>query len=425
MDNSYVNVGNKKIHRAWLILVGCCFLQAGALGNILTSSGVFMVPICEELGFARSELSLYLTMYFAFGIVGLPIAGKLLSVFDIRIIMGISVIATALAAGLMGTYTELWQWIASGIVFGTFGSCVFMVPYSSMLANWFEKRSGFAMGAASCCAAVAAAVFAPMYQTIIAEFGWRIAYYAQGAIVVLFILPWVLFVFKLRPSDIGAKPYGYSGEGRQNFKGSEKSSSLSGTPIRKALLSVSFVMMFFFAGITALVGSGFDSHLPGYAISIGYDAGFAALMVSALQIGSFFEKMIMGVVNDKIGVQKTVFLEFALIFLGIIGLIFSKSPWMLLASAFLFGVQDSLLAVSFPLILRQLFGNRDFTQIYAFARGGSGIFGAFAAVLVGFSFDSTGSFVPAFVGAMILCVVGTIEIVIAYRFKNKLKWETE
>lgn len=423
-DNSYIKIGPKKINRAWIILIGCCFLQAGGLGNILTSSGVFMVPVCEELGFARSQLSLYITMYFLFGIVGLPIAGELISRFNIRVIMTISTIVLAASVALMGTYTQLWQWIASGIVFGTFGSCVLMVPYSSMIANWFKKRSGFAMGAASCCAALSAALFAPFYQAIISEFGWRIAYFIQGGVVAAFILPFTLFVFRLRPSDIGALPYGEDeATGRRDEEDVEEGKGLPGVPLRRALPSISFVMMFLFAGITKLVGSGFDSHMPGYAISLGYDAAFAALVVSALQLGSFVEKMLMGVVNDRIGVRKTVILEFALIALGILGLIFVQESWQFLAAAALFGVQDSLLAVSFPLLLRQIFGRKAFSQIYSFAAGGSGIIGAFAAVLVGLSYDLSGSFVPAFIGALVLCGLGCIIVTIAYRCRKRLAWE--
>ena len=426
-DPSYISIGGKKFHRAWLILVGCCFLQAGALGNILTSAGVFMVPVCTELGFARSQLSLYISMYFAFGIVGLPVAGKLLTRFDTRLVMTICTIALAASVALMGTYTQLWQWIASGIVFGTFGSAVFMVPYSSMIANWFLKRSGFAMGAASCCAAIAAAVFAPFYQFIITEFGWRIAYFVQGGIVAAFILPWTLTVFRIHPDMIGAKPYGYGEEPDASTPYQEPDETeIPRVPMKRILFSIPFAMMFLYAGITALVGGGFDSHMPGYAISLGYTAAFGALTTSALQLGSFCEKIIMGVLNDKIGVRKTVFLEFALISLGAFGLIVSKDiPWLFLASAALFGVQDSLLAVSFPLLLRQVFDPRDFTDVYAFARGGSGVIGIFAAPLVGLSFDLTGSFVPAFVCAIALCAFGVVEVIIAYKFRQVGRHDNE
>ena len=49
----------------------------------------------------------------------------------------------------MGFYTAPWMCICSGIVFGTFGCCVFTIPLVSMIGNWFHKRTGVAMGIAT------------------------------------------------------------------------------------------------------------------------------------------------------------------------------------------------------------------------------------------------------------------------------------
>jgi MFS family permease len=423
--SSEIAIGPWRFHRAWLILVGCCFLQAGALGTILTSSGVFFVPVCTELGFTRAEFSTWITAYFLAGIVCMPFAGILLSRFNIRIVMSTCVIAVASAAALMSTYTELWQFIFSGAIYGSFGTCVFMVPYSSMLGNWFMKRTGVAMGVASCAAAIAAAVFSPMFQFFITEFGWRTTYLVQGAIVAGFILPWSLFVFRLRPKDVGIDPYGYDPSQRPVDAMPSKGGSIPGVPWKKAIITVPFITLFIYSGVAALVGSGFDSHIPGIAISFGYDATLGALMVSALQMGSFCDKILMGWLNDKIGVQRTIYVEFAVTILGIVGLIFFRNPYLLLIAAFFFGVQDSLLAISVPTFLRQLFGRKDYTKLYAWTQVGVGLFGSFASVFVGLSFDLTTSFVPALCGAIVICLLGSILVTAAYHGRKKLKaiWE--
>ena len=52
------------VHYAWWVMIGCFFLQAGALGAIMNAGGIFIVPVCNELGFDRGALALYLTFYF-------------------------------------------------------------------------------------------------------------------------------------------------------------------------------------------------------------------------------------------------------------------------------------------------------------------------------------------------------------------------
>ena len=51
-------------------------MQAGGLGAVLDAAGVFFVPVCDDLGFTRSELSLYLTFYFIATVFAMPLVGK-------------------------------------------------------------------------------------------------------------------------------------------------------------------------------------------------------------------------------------------------------------------------------------------------------------------------------------------------------------
>lgn len=422
-DNSYFSLGGKlKIHRAWIVLAGCCFLQAGSLGAILGSVGVFYVPICTELGFARSELALHITAYFLSSVFALPLAGKLISKYDLRIVISVSAVACALAAGLCSAYTQVWQWICSGVVYGTFGCCVFQVPAAAMLGNWFKKRAGIAMGISAGVASVATAIFAPMYSWVIQLAGWRFAYVVQAGIVLCFILPWSLTVLRLRPAEVGALPYGWD-PAEHDGESAVEQVGTQGVPLDRALKSVSFVALFVFAGIAVWIGSGFDSHLPGYAESRGLDPMLAAWVVTSLQLGSFTEKMIMGFVNDKFGVRRTVYIEFVVVSIGVLGLIFAQAPWQFFVAGFLFGVQDSFTSISVPLMVREVFGPKDYARIYAWVRTGSGLVGSCAVWMVGLSYDLAGTYVWAFVGALVVCVLGAVLVSVVYAFRRKLTWD--
>ena len=419
--NSYIKLGSHSIHKAWLMLVGCSILTAGTLVAIFGGCGVFYVPICNDLGFARNEIASWQQAHFLSMIPAMPLAAKVIERFNLRLVMSISAIACALAAALMGTYTEIWQWVCSGVVYGTFGTCLMQLPQAAILGIWFQKKTGLAMGIATAVGSIGSAVSALAFANIIQASGWRMAYLVQGAVVILTSLPFTLFVFRLRPSDIGALPYGFD---PLADKGNAASTPMTnrGVPLKRGLLSLAFVMIFIFAGIAALIGSGFDAHLPGYAESIGYSALFGASLVSALQLGSFCEKLIMGWANDHFGIQRTVYIEFFVVAAGMVGLILFRNEAGLLLSAFLFGVQDSFTSISLPLLLRKLFGERNFTEYYAWARIGSGIFGSFGSRLVGLSFDITASFVPAFLIAIILCILGTLVVTVARMSSRKLPW---
>ncbi len=421
---SYVTFGGHRLHKAWIILIGCCFLQAATLAPIMGCQGNFVVPICNELGCGRSEISVFNTAYWLSMIPALPVAGRILAKHDTRKVMTASTVAVALAVGAMGFYTAPWMWICSGIVFGTFGCCVFTIPLVSMIGNWFHKRTGVAMGIATAVSALAIVVLSPFLQWCISQFGWRNAYFVEMLIVVVFALPWTVLVFRDEPGQWGAEPYGLDDQANAELQ--ERTGldfqGQPGVPLAQALRSVPFVMLFLFAGIAAMIGSGFDSHLPGYADSLGLSAEFGAYLVSALAFGSFCEKLVMGWVNDRFGVWAGVTAEFAMVSIGVVGLLVLREPLLLVAFTFLFGVQDSFTNVSLPLLVRKVFGSRSYTEIFSWTRMGAGIFGSFAAVLVGLSYDTTGSYAPAFLGALVAVLLGAAFVFVAFKTMRTLVW---
>lgn len=412
------------IHRAWWILVGCCFMQAGGLGAVLDAAGVFFVPVCEDLGFSRSEISLYLTFYFIATVFAMPVVGKWITKYNINRLLSVSFTLVVAAVAAMGFYTEPWQWWMSGVVFGLAGSFIFVVPTPILIGNWFKAHKGLALGAAMSFSGIGGAVLSPLFTLLIESFGWRHAYLLVAVIMAVLVLPWTLFVFKLRPEDVGCRPYGWTEEDeRGEAARAVDVGDLPGVPVSKALKTVSFVCMFLFAGLIAYF-AGFNSHLPGFAQSVGFSAMVGSSLLTAVMVGNVVEKFFVGWLNDRIGVQFTVNIQLAMVALGLLGFIFAGNNLVLLyVSAFLFGAQNSLVSVSTPLLIRQMFGERDFPAIYSYTRIGTGVIGCLGPVTVAGVFDATGSFVPAFALGVAITALSFLAVHTAYAFRSKLQWE--
>ncbi|BDE96907.1 MFS transporter [Raoultibacter timonensis] len=412
-----------RLHYAWVIMIGCCFMQAGGLGAVLDAAGVFFVPVCEDLGLLRSEISMYLTFYFIATVFAMPIVGKWITKYNINVLLSVSFALVVVAVALMGTYTAAWQWWISGIVFGLAGSFIFVVPAPILIGNWFKKRRGIALGIAMSFSGIGGAALSPLFTIFIQDFGWRNAYFIAAIIMAVLVLPWTAFVFKLRPEDMGLRPYGWTEEDeRAELSREKKHLALPGVPLKKALKTVPFVCMFLFAGLIAYF-AGFNSHLPGFAQSVGHSALVGSSLLTAVMIGNVVEKLFVGWLNDKVGVQLTVNIQLAMVALGFIGFIFSGGNLvMLYISAFLFGAQNSLVSVSTPLLIRQIFGERDFPAIFTYARIGTGVIGCFGPVTVGAIFDATGSFIPAFVLGIGITALGFITTRLAYVYRRRLHW---
>ena len=291
------------IHYAWKIMIGCCFLQAGALGAIMNSGGVFFVPICEDLGFDRGAIALYLTFYFIATTFTYPLVARFLPRWDFRkFLTGCFLILAAVEAA-MGFFTELWQWYVGGIILGIAGALVFVVASTVLIENWFVEKRGTALGIAMCGSGIGGVIFPILGNFLIETIGWRMAYPAIAVIICVLVLPWTIFVFRLHPSDLGLEPYGAD----KAKEIEEAASNEKGMPAKRAICTLAFVCIFLYAGIEALF-SGYNNHLPGFAESIGYSAAFGASILSLAQLGYTVATLVMGWVTDKIGVAASTYI---------------------------------------------------------------------------------------------------------------------
>ena len=178
-----------RVHYAWLILIGCCFMQAGGLGAVLDAAGVFFVPVCDSLGFSRSEISLYLTFYFIATVFAMPLVGRWITRFNINRLLSVSFLLVIAAVAAMGFYTEPWQWWVSGIVFGLAGSFIFVMPAPILIGNWFHTRKGIALGVAMSFSGIGGAILSPVFTLFIQTFGWREAYLIAAVVMGVLVLP--------------------------------------------------------------------------------------------------------------------------------------------------------------------------------------------------------------------------------------------
>ena len=410
-----------KFHFAFIILVGCCLLEAFGMGLILNCTSLFYVPICNDLGFSRAEISTFMTGYFVGTTIFTPLMGRWLSKHDTRVIMSICIVLLSGSLCACSMYTEIWQWQISGFIMGGAGAGIFVLPAASMIGNWFVKRRGFFHGITFSFTGISAAINAQIIGYIILAFGWRSAYLFVGIASFVVILPLSIFIFCYKPADMGMLPYGADSEEAAK----DSSVTMRGVSLKVAVASAAFWCLFLFGGIASFCHGGIEQHMPGYIQSIGFTASFAATVVSGQALGSVLDKWIMGWLNDKIGVRWTTIVELICICVGIAGFVLLKNPAALIFCAILFGVQDSLMSCSLPLLIRDIFGSKHYTEIHGWIRAGVGLFGTPSGILVGAVYDNTGSFVPAFWFLVAVCIFAIGCVFIAYRTKHKLNWDHE
>lgn len=238
-----------RIHYAWWVLVACCMMMLGGQGIINNCSGIFYAPAAEAYGVGRGDISFYRTVANLATCCALPLAGKYLPRWNVRIVLPVAMGIVCISAASMPLCAEVWMWYVIGAIQGLLGAFVFLVPAPIILANWFYKRTGFAVGFAMAFSGLGGVVFNPIISYAVALWGWQTAYLVYAGLAALVTLPFLIFVMRYKPEDVGLKPYGW--EERSSANDEDDVSEAKGVTLHDAVRSPVFWMTLLLIGLIA------------------------------------------------------------------------------------------------------------------------------------------------------------------------------
>ena len=197
-----------RIFYGWWIVLGAIVAQFVAIGMQVSVSGVFLVPMTEDLDWSRSQFTLATTAGNAISAgIGFFI-GAYVDRVGARPLMVIG--ATIIGAALMAVsrVEELWQFVLlRGVIFAIGFTMVGNLVVNVTVSKWFVRRRGWAISMASL-GVSAAGIFMPLIMVpVVDTIGWRDAWIVLGLAVWVLIYP-VAMVMRRQPEDHGLLPDG-------------------------------------------------------------------------------------------------------------------------------------------------------------------------------------------------------------------------
>ncbi len=410
--------GQKGIHRAWLTVLGCGLLIAGSVTFYTVVIGNFFVPASEELGVEYSDISLYSTLVYIGIAAGLPFVGNLLPKIPPIGIAAFAALQSAVVIFLSYCPSVMGWWIGGFLIgFGmAFTSIVFI---STVLTNWFVKKTGFAIGLAWALASVASAIMSPITVELMNAMGWRTSLLIFAIVGLVMAVPAALFLVSYSPERKGLKPYGY--EAMANGEVVME----SGVPAKRAVRSFAFVLVALALALTQIV-SVINAYFPMYAESVGFSPSVGALMISVALMFDIGLNPFVGWTIDKVGAIRAFVAWMVVGILAMLILMVSAGNELL---AYLgAGLGDTLyvlLGVGIASVASSVFGTKDYGKIFAYIT----IFGFAAGSVGGFIiaslYEYTGSFIAVFIFCICTIVVISLAVIGAWFFGKKLPHVTE
>jgi len=375
----------------WWIVAAAVLVQAFGVGFTQYAFPLFLKPVAEEFGASRSQVaSGYSGLAVAMASLG-PFLGHALDRRSIRAILCAGALAMAAGFALIAAAPELWLLglLLAGVV-GPGALAAGPLSASKLVANWFLRRRGLALGIAATGTSVGGFAVPPLLTLAIERLGWRGAALSMAAALVLVALPIAALAVVGRPEERGLVP-----------DGDPPDPTAPRAPPASHATRGSFALLQHdrnFQAITLSIGSvfailgGLLTNLHAYATDLGIPAERASLLFSVLSACGIVGKLAFGSIADRWSKRALVWIAMAMlaVFLGVL-LIRPGFGWLALAT----GVAGFALGGFLPLwgaLIADCFGRESFGRVMGLMGPLMLPLNIAALQLAPWSFDSTGSY---------------------------------
>ena len=188
--------------------------------------------------------------------------------------------------------------------------------------------------------------------------------------------------------------------------------------LKKLLNLCPFYSIFIFTGLLGLMIT-VSFHIPNHLQSEGFSTTLAASVVTCIMIGQTSGKFLLGWLNDKVGIKITNVVGIGSGIVGIMFILFSGTLGgiTLFIGGLVFGIGYSTSTLLPPMIIKTVFGNKDYASILSIIMAASTLAIAVGTTVFGFVYDITGSYYAVFIAVLAIQVSAILLSLIILRRK--------
>ena len=383
------------------------------------SLGVFVVPFEEEFGWSRGQVSLGIALATVVSGLMSPLVGLAVERLGARPVLAAAAVGMGICFALLGLTWSLVYLYAMFALMAVWRAGLMLVPVSQVVANWFERRRGLAMGIATTGIGFGGLVMAPLCKVLISTVGWRSTFFIMGLVIIAVALPLILLVIRQHPADRGLLPDGASSasaSGASNPDSHRQPDPMARTwSVGDAIRTRAFILT------TAAIGLGFASlgavllHTSPFMEDRGVAPELAGLILGLVAGMGIFGKVGAGYLADRVPPHRVLTGVFLMEAVGLAVLISTDSAIGIAAFVLIFGYSMGAVVALQPLVVVYYFGLASVATILGAMTAFSSIFMAVGPVFAGFMHDWLDSYTLAYVvfisvdclAALLVLLIGT------------------
>jgi MFS family permease len=199
---------NRRFFYGWVML------GVAALGMFASGPGqshifsVFILPIGHDLGISHTSVSSAYALATLVAAFGLPWVGRLVDRYGVRPILLSVAVLLGFAAMAFGAVTGMVTLALGFAALRFLGQGSLMLCSANLVAQWFNRKRGFALSLMGLGFSLTMAAHPPLAQWLIDQLGWRAAWFWLGILTWLLLVPVVAILVESKPENLGLQPDG-------------------------------------------------------------------------------------------------------------------------------------------------------------------------------------------------------------------------
>ncbi len=392
----------------WRMVAVAFFVDFVAVGFFFYSYGVFFKAIAAEFGDSRLGVALGLTVTSAVGAIAAPLVGRALDRFPLRHVIGTG--ATAMAFGFLGlslVQTQLQFYLVLGLFIGFGASSMGNLATSKLVANWFERKRGTALGIAATGVSLSGVIMPFLSAAIIESYGWRNGFMVYGFFTLLVVVPLVLRLVISHPRDVGLQPDGAlvidDGKARQD--------AIRPRPSMRAVSrDRNFWVIVLTLSLTFCCMSTTLTHMVPRLTDMGHPLALASLVMSLCAGLGVVGKLSFGWLGDRLPMRRIMLFIILTQFIGQMIMFQSvELAWFALGAA-LFGYGVGGVVPMQGTIVGRTFGSERFGAVLGLMRPAMFPIQILGVPFAGWVYDTTGSYAQAFQVLFVLYAIAALTL---------------
>ena len=263
-------------------------------------------------------------------------------------------------------YANSWSttiYVVALTLVTVFSSCYAYIGGGALVANWFPKKKGLAMGYTTMGNNFASAFFVPMIAWLIGALGLIWGMTVVG--IMVFVLGLIgIITIKDTPEECGETPDNVSREALKNyFEVEEGQTYVSQFTTSKLLKTKETWLVALVLGINFLVTVGIMSQLVQRNVSLGFEESVAITLMTVCALIGVAGSYAWGWVDQKFGTKRSM-VAFSIWYALAIACNVSEIKALVYLSIFMIGVSIGGAANFTTSLTASVFGRHDFKMAY-------------------------------------------------------------